>query len=251
MVWNALALVLLAAVAAACIALGRWQLDRAQTRREMQHSIAQGRASAPLLLTAATPGAELRDWRRARARGAWRNDLTVLLDNRNQDGRPGYWVATPLVLADTGARATAVLVLRGWVARNFEAGLPEIPAAQDGVPVHGQLLGHVPRMYELPSLGGKTHAADALDYQAGMPVVTNLSLEDAAHATGLALLPVVLQQLPESSAAPDSLVRDWAGPSLDADKNVGYAMQWFGFATIALIAALVLAGRMWRQRVFK
>jgi len=28
-------------------------------------------------------------------------------------------------------------------------------------------------------------------------------------------------------------VRQWAGPSLDANKNVGYAIQWFSFAAIA------------------
>jgi len=238
---SLVALGLLGLVAIVCIALGRWQLERAQWRRDLQHTIAQGRASPPLTLAPDTPRQALRDWRMAQAQGAWRTDWTVLLDNRNQDGRPGYWVATPLALAGS---STAVLVLRGWLPRRFD-GLPlEVPAPRDGGVIHGQLLSHVPRIYELPSLWGMAHEAQP-DARA-TPVVTNLPLEDAARRTGLTLLPVVLQQLPDETAAPDGLVRQWEGPSVDADRNVGYAIQWFGFAAIALCAALGVAWRTWR-----
>jgi len=288
---SIVALALLGLVAVVCIALGLWQLDRAQLRRDLQHTIAQGRASSALTLAPGTPREELRNWRTAQAHGAWCHDLTILLDNRNQDGRPGYWVATPLLLDGADDRAcahgpcakdfavhdssvddpapdgvspdassmngvcarnpVAVLVLRGWLPRRFDALPPTVPAPTSMQHIHGQLLSRVPRMYELPSLWGKPR--DPLRYARASPppVVTNLTLDDATRATKLALLPAVLQQLPDPAAPPDGLVRQWAGPSLDADKNVGYAIQWFSFAAIALCAALALAWRTWRARAHR
>jgi len=228
-----LACVLLGLVATVCVALGNWQLQRAQLRRDLQDTITHGQTSPALLLAADTAVEELHDWRNASAQGTWRNDLTVLIDNRNHAGKPGYWVATPLALDDG---AVAILVLRGWLPRRFNGALPDVPVGHTDR-VHGQLLGHVPRIYELPGLWNKHHRSQSDT----MPVVTNLALDDFARQSGLTLLPAVLQQLSEDA---DGLARDWAGPSLDADKNVGYAIQWFSFAAIALGAVLVL---LWRR----
>ncbi|HCP76466.1 MAG TPA: SURF1 family protein, partial [Pusillimonas sp.] len=41
---------------------------------------------------------------------------------------------------------------------------------------------------------------------------------------------------------------DWAAPQTDADKNRGYALQWFIFALIATGAWLVVAWRAWQRR---
>jgi len=234
---HRIACVLLGLVATVCVALGNWQLERAELRRALQDTITRGRASSALHLAADTAAEVLHDWRRASAQGRWRDDLTVLIDNRNHAGRPGYWVATPLIL-DGGT--VAVLVLRGWLPRRFDGALPAV-AAPGAARVHGQLLGHVPRMFELPRLWGQRQRPQSDT----MPVVTNLALTDFAQATGLVFLPAVLQQLSEDT---DGLVRDWAGPSLDADKNIGYALQWFSFAAIALGAALVLLWRRMRHR---
>jgi len=241
---HVLAVLLLALVAAVCMALGFWQVERAQLRRDLQHTIEQGRARPAITLAADTPMQDLQAWRAAQARGVWRNDLTVLIQNRNQNGRPGYWVATPFMLE---GGAVAVLVLRGWLPRRFDGLPPEVPVPQSGHIIHGQLLGRVPRMYELPSLWGKTRNPQPVFRAVAAPVVTNLTVEDAARGMGLNLLPVVLQQLPDADMAQDGLIRQWEGPSLDADKNVGYAIQWFSFSAIALCAALVVAWRIWRR----
>ncbi len=253
------ALVLLGLVATVCVSLGNWQLERAEQRRETQRVMEQGRASPPLELTASTSARELRDWRPASLQGHWRNDLTVLLDNRNHAGRPGYWVATPLVLSSQPERA--VLVLRGWLPRVFSdqgqpgAGHPpadDLLAPQGLQRIQGQLLSRIPRMYELWSVSDRrsvNHLPSTLpDPASPLPVVTNLALDDYAAATGLALLPAIVQQAQEASLPDDKLVREWAEPTLDADKNTGYALQWFGFAAIAAGAFLVIAWRALRRR---
>jgi len=237
------ALLLLAAAVAILASLGRWQLQRADERRAILAAIEAGRTQPPLTLAPGTPAAELAAWRPARAQGQWQDDLSVLLENRNQGGRPGYWLATPLVL--DAARHQAVLVLRGWLPRHADGRSPQLPAVPAGPQsVTGELAPRVPRLFELWSLGASRASLPA-SLPAGVmpPVVQNLDLSDYARATGLTLLPVVLMQ----TQGDDALVRDWPQPSVDYNQNLGYALQWFSFAGIAAIAWLVVAARAWRR----
>ena len=239
-----LALVLLLLLGAICLGAGRWQLRRAHEREALLAAIEAGRqAPAQVLDTQHRDGT---DWHPASARGHWLNPFTVLLDNRNLKGQPGLWVATPLELQDSPG--TAVLVLRGWVARPLPpATLPDLDAASGTVQVTGTLLHRVPRLFDLGSLTGRTDAAlpDPFPPADGQPPrLQNLPLATLAAATGLDLLPVVLQQAPTQDA---DLVQEWPGPSTNASQNYNYALQWFSFAAIALIAAGFTAWRLLRR----
>lgn len=270
--WTIAALVLLGAMAMGFTRLGYWQLERAAQRDAVKQSISEGRNSAPLNLTPHVTAQELVPWRPASARGVWLHEFTVLLENRNHHGRPGYWVATPLLL-DQESRS-AVLVLRGWLARPLQAGMPQVNLALD-MPdgervVSGELLDRVPRLFELWSRdgGADTSLPSTLpDPSQPLPRVQNLAIADLARATGLDLLPAVLAEhgpdlTPTAKAAPSptsaanpaadtavpvQLVREWPDPPLDSDKNRGYALQWFGFAAIAAGAWLITAWRALRR----
>jgi cytochrome oxidase assembly protein ShyY1 len=237
-----IALVLLGIAVVLLASLGRWQLRRADERRAILAAIEAGRRQPPLTLTPATSTDDLRPWRPVSAQGRWRDDLTVLLDNRNQDGRPGYWIATPLVL-ESGS-GTAVLVLRGWLPRTLpgQAVAARPALAPDVRAVTGQLVERVPRLFELWNPGGPPSDALPTAWPApgGPPTVQNLDLGAYASATGLHLLPTVMEQLAPGG---DGLVREWPQPSVDYNQNLGYAMQWFGFAAIAGIAFVVVAVR--------
>lgn len=245
-------LALLGVVAVACVMMGNWQLRRAAERDAIMQAIEAGRKEPPLALNAATPSGELVQWRKAATQGVWLHDFTVLLDNRNYKGKPGFWVATPLLIDD--APRTAVLVLRGWLPRPILPGesLPSLPRPEGLQPVEGQIVSHVPRMFELGSLSGQvTSPLPALPLpDKALPQVQNLALQDLSGATGLKLLPAVLEQLPagQSLANAGPLIQDWPQPSTDSDQNRGYALQWFGFACIAAIAGLIAGWRAWRRR---
>src|SRR5690554_275431 len=252
------ALILLGALAAVCVSLGNWQLGRAAQRDAIKAAIDSGRSQAPVSLHGDTPAEALIPWRPAQATGIWRPELTVLLQNRNHQGRPGYWVATPLMLHD--ASSTAVLVLRGWLPREAalgasQAALPDIPEVHGQATVAGELLEHVPRLLELWSWSddGVGHLPARIpDAEGGIPVVQNLPISAYATATGLKFMPTILAQTgPASGSASqnDPLVREWPEPALDSDKNRGYALQWFGFATIAAIAWLIVLWRAIRRRI--
>lgn len=248
-------LVLLGLTVVILASLGTWQLRRAQERQSIAERIQVGRAQPPLLLTPSISPAELAPWRPAQATGRWLSQYSVLLDNRNQDGRPGYWLATPLALDADPRRA--VLVLRGWLPRALGGAsemasgplaAPVLPDTPEGaVSVTGELSPHVPRLFELWSLGATPQGQlpSALPLADGtVPQVQNLDLEQFSVATGLNLMPVVLMQ----TRGGDTLVRDWPQPSTDDDQNRGYALQWFAFAAIAAGAWLVLAWRSLRGR---
>ena len=239
-----LALVLLMLLGAICIGAGQWQLRRAHERETLLAAIEAGRQAPAQVLDA--PHRSGPEWHPASARGHWLNPFTVLLDNRNLKGQPGLWVATPLELA--GSPGTAVLVLRGWVPRPLPpASLPDLSAAEGLATISGTLLHRVPRLFDLGSLTGNTAAELPPDFpsaEAAPPRVQNLPLDTLADATGLDLLPVILQQAPADDAG---LIQDWPGPSTNAAQNYNYALQWFSFAAIALIAAAITAWRMLRR----
>jgi surfeit locus 1 family protein len=66
-----------------------------------------------------------------------------------------------------------------------------------------------------------------------------------SEVSGVAFAPIVLLQTDSSEQS--DFVQQWPKPSVDADKNVGYAIQWFGFAAIAFIAICVLLIRATRR----
>ena len=114
-------LVTLAAIAgiALTLSLGRWQLARADQKLAIEAALRE-RQAAPVL--SARELAALDDFgpqlhRRVQLRGRWLATATVYLDNRQMHGRPGFYVVTPLQLADA---ARVVIVQRGWIPRDFE-----------------------------------------------------------------------------------------------------------------------------------
>src|SRR5690606_23392833 len=118
--------------------------------------------------------------------------------------------------------------------------------------VNGELLARVPRLFELS--GATQLPARLPDPAQALPRVQNLGLEAYAAATGLKFIPTVLAQTADAVQTEDhsesetQLLREWPEPSLDADKNKGYALQWFGFAAIAATAWLVIVWRALRRR---
>jgi surfeit locus 1 family protein len=221
-------LVTLAALAtiAATGSLGRWQLSRAAQMRAMQAAIDERQAMAPLqeagLLQAQERGGAQALHRSVRLRGQWLPEATVFLDNRQMQGRPGFFVLTPLRLH---ASQRAVLVQRGWAARDFQerTRLPDIATPAGEVLVEGRLAGPPARLYEFQPSG---------EGQGSSRIRQNLDLAAYGAETGLDLLPLTVMQ---TGAAGDGLRRDWAPVDSGVGKHYGYAFQWFGLCGLVAI----------------
>lgn len=228
-------IVLLAAVLATGVTarLGFWQLDRAAQKTALQAALDARRGLPPLLqpdLASDPATAAIQHHRAIELSGRWLADKTVHLENRQMNGRPGFYVVTPMLLAD----GTAVVVQRGWSPRNLmdrtEVVAPPLPAGL--VTVQGRIAPPPGRLYEF-------------DDVASGPIRQNLDLAVYAGEVGRPLRPLsVLQEdLPGRGAAADGLLRQWPRPAADVHKHYGYAFQWFA------LSALIVGLYVWFQLV--
>lgn len=215
-------LILAAALAAAAItaALGVWQWGRAQERLALHAAIEQ-RGSEPAVTVAELVAATAPDaliHRQVVLRGEWVADRTVYLDNRQMRGRPGFYVVTPLRLAGQGR---SVLVQRGWAPRNFQQrdALPAVQTPAGVVEVRGRLAPPPAKLY-------------AFDGPEQGAIRQNLDLAAFRGESGLDLLPLSVQQ---AGAPSEGLQREWSQAASGADKNYGYAAQWWAMSALILI----------------
>lgn len=217
--WLVTVLAVLAVAATA--ELGRWQLSRAATKEALQASI-DARATEPVLDGMTLRGdveADVLLHRRVVVRGHWLADRTVFLDNRQMNGRVGFFVVTPLQLEGS---TVAVLVQRGWVPRNFEdrSRVPAIETPAGPVQLQGRIAPPPGKLYEMGAA------------ESG-PIRQNLDLAQFRVETGL---PLAAASILQTDAVADGLARDWPRGNTGVDKHYGYAFQWFGLS--ALIALL-------------
>jgi surfeit locus 1 family protein len=211
------------------VAAGNWQGRRLHEKEVLREQFDAASAQAPVEL-AALPAAT--DWTALRYRsvvGSGEYDARgqILIDNRVHDGRAGYHVVTPLVLAD----GRTVLVDRGWTPLGASrAALPSAPPPRGSVKVVGRIAIPSPGFLELAPT------------PTGGIVWQNLHLERFSAATGLKVLPVFI----EATATPvpdDGLVRDWPAPDFGIEKHRIYMVQWYAFAALAIVLWFVYARR--------
>ncbi|MCB2041866.1 MAG: SURF1 family protein [Rhodoferax sp.] len=200
--------------------LGLWQLSRAAEKQALQADI-DARAALPPLDTAALGGSQApHAWmhRRVSLRGHWLDRHTVYLENRQMDGKPGFYVLTPLQL--DGA-AQVVLVQRGWVQRHFNdrTALPELPPAVGTVQVDGRIAPPPAKLY-------------AFESREQGKIRQNLDLAGFAQETGL---PLAAYSILQTGPQGDGLLRDWAAIQTGVAKHHGYAFQWFALSGLITV----------------
>lgn len=210
---------------AVTFSLGLWQWGRAHEKLALQAQ-QQARQALPALgqdTLRITPRSPDLTHRTVILRGQWLAAQTVYLDNRQMQGRVGFYVMTPLRLSPdaAGAPDAVVLVQRGWVPRSFtdRQQLPAITTPSGEVTVSG-------RIAPAPS---KLYAFDGADTG---PIRQNLDLLAFRAETGLPLLEGSVQQ---TGAPSEGLLREWPVPANSADKNYGYAFQWWALCGVIFL----------------
>jgi surfeit locus 1 family protein len=198
--------VAVAAIAAAVfIRLGVWQLHRRDERRARNAIVRARLDSAPVDVRALPRDTALTRFRRVRVAGTPDYGHELIAPARTHRGSPGVNVLTPVRLPGTD---TAVLVNRGWV---YSPDAATIDAARwreaDSV-----FLGYVDA---LPRTRG------TLPYPSAPFQVVVMGDTDV-----VANRPIRLGL-----------------PALDDGPHLSYAIQWFGFALVALGGSAVVVRR--------
>lgn len=204
-------------VAAVCVRLGVWQLDRLHQRRAHNAAVREMLAEPRLQLNGAAQAPD--DYRRVEASGRWDYAHQVVLRQQTHQGMPGVVLITPLIL---DGENRAVMVSRGFVSSPDGMTLPP-HGAREGERAHV-----VGTALHMPSQG-----------DSGRPLMRNGARTwarlDSAAVAALVPMPVMsIYVLQEDTAPRTQFPRRISMPALDDGPHLSYAIQWFGFALIAL-----------------
>jgi len=218
-------IVVAAIVAVTCILLGLWQLHRLDDRRARNAAILERRSAEPIAIEDSAPDTAAVPFRPATAEGTYDVAHEVLLYGRTLDGASGHHVVTPLVLAG----GDAILVDRGWVpfaerSAPVRTGTPPTSI----VSVEGSLM---------PDEGDGSMRPD----EAG--VVRRLDGRGIASTLPYDVYPLPLLLARQSPPQNGPLPIPAPPPALSEGPHLSYAIQWFTFAAIAVVGAIVLIRR--------
>ena len=212
---HALFLVLLAIFVAA----GLWQLSRHNSRSDVNHTI-QARASEPVLplndiVPAMSPSEA--EFRIVAAAGEFTGP-DVVIRSKPLDGQPGCHILSTL---DTGQ--VAVVVNRGWLPLSVcEANDRGVAPPTGAVTIEGRVQATQRR--------GRFGAIDPPD--GVLTTMARVDLDRIQAQTEQSLASVYLEQITPIGAGLPTRLRE---PATDAGPHLGYMVQWFSFAAVAVV----------------
>lgn len=208
---------------ALCIRLGIWQLDRLEQRRAFNAQVTSMRAMPLLDLNSEDAGAiATMEWRAVTVSGEYDFANQVAIRNQYYRDQYGYHLLTPLL-----SSGTAVLVDRGWIPADGNSSPADWRKYDEPgvVTVTGQIrLGQ-----GKPAFGGVADAPPA----DGSPlwVWNNGDLERIALQMPYPIYAVYIQ--PNIDPADETPPIPYQPEvELTEGPHIGYAFQWFTFATI-------------------
>lgn len=219
--------------------LGMWQAGKADRRSaEIAQHEQRGRLG-PYQVSPTVIGAEQIQDAPVAVRGTFEADKQFYIDNRQEDGKPGIHVITPLRIEGSQTR---VLVNRGWVGWGSSRGqIPSVDIPTGEVQING--IAAVPstkKFFLMP------------DHEDANPKLwTRLDLQRYGKLYVEPIQPFVILQNPDSGAAGSgkgpTLVRRWPPPEDRVAMHQSYSMQWFGMAAALLIFYVVASLRKRNQ----
>jgi surfeit locus 1 family protein len=217
------------------LALGFWQLDRADQKQALLESSLEKSSLDPVDLnqeSSLRKNGQAMMWRRCLASGRY-SERVFLLDNQVVNGVHGYLVFSPFKLAGSGPW---VVVNRGWVpAGNYRDVVPETGIPEEAVTISG--IAQQPPSAGLFS-GGQTEEKMGN----GVSRMQSIRLDILENILGQELLSYVIRLEPSS---PTGFVREWAAPGSGRERHLGYAFQWFALA--AVLAVIYFSVNLRRQ----
>jgi len=212
------------------LSLGFWQLNRAQEKQAYQDLTAKQLQLSELDASALSnhlDNLSALQHRKISLNGRWLNQHTLYLDNRQMNGKPGFFVITPYEFEITPTSETrTILVQRGWVARNFldRTQLPPIFTEAGPLTIVGRIAPAPSKLYEFNE-----------DTQGR--IRQNVTIADLEKEFNLKLFKFSILQLDSESSNvnKDGLLRQWPQPNLGIEKHHGYMFQWWALSTLVAV----------------
>lgn len=203
------------------VALGCWQLGRADEKRALLAIHAERRVEAPL---AGGQLAQVPDpaYRRVHLYGRFDSEHSLLLDNRMRDGRAGVELLQPF---HDQASGLWLLVNRGWLPWPDRREPVQFETPAQALALEATVYvapGATFQLHPDPVDGQWPHLLTAID---PARLWQQLGREGFAHELRL-------------EPGPASYRLDWPVVAMGPEKHLGYAVQWFALATALVLLFL-------------
>ena len=213
------------------VSLGFWQIDRAEQKRS-QHSFFEKRQNKEAVNLGhnviKTAGIVDLIWRKVNATGNFLEQHQILLDNQVHAGQAGYYVYTPFRLEDS---EDIILVNRGWVSTNNDRNLrPRLIMTEGMININGVIK-------EEPRTGLLLTKEHVEKLSKTITRVQRLTIAEVSDITKIKLLPFIMRL---SSESKHGYTKKQQPHNSGEHVHMGYAYQWFAFATTLLVIYLII-----------
>ncbi|MHA6491722.1 SURF1 family protein [Pseudomonas borbori] len=205
------------------VALGFWQLARADEKRELLATHQARQAAAPISLTELERHADPA-YVRVQLHGYFDADHSFLLDNRTRDGKVGVEVLQPFYDQRSGLW---LLVNRGWLPWPDRRVMPTFATPDTSLNLQASVYVPLGEPFQL-------QGQPATGWPRMLTVVKPDVLWQQLGRGGLSY-EVRLEPGPASFQA------EWPVVAMSPDKHLGYAVQWFALAA-ALLGLFIYLG---------
>ncbi|MFA6036888.1 MAG: SURF1 family protein [Legionellales bacterium] len=193
------------------LSLGFWQLGRMEEKQDILDSMASANVAQAMELSA---NSEPLDYSKAKVRGKFLYEFSVLLEHQMHNQQVGYHVLTPLVISDD---LPWLWVNRGWIPVN------EVLIPREQYRQAFNLTGLVYYPSENRFILGENFSKTS----DGQVKIQRMDFKGLEQAFKHKFYPYVLLLDPASA---QGFVRNWEIKTLPPSKHLGYAVQWFGLA---------------------
>ncbi len=217
--------ILFSVVFVGLLGMGWWQYTRYLEKTQWLAALARTK-SQPALTNSDLEKNHWVPFQKIKLQGNWQSGQSFVIAGRLRHGRTGYSVVTPLQWAPS---MPWVLVDRGWVASPDGRAAPAIHPPMDRLWVQGKIYSPVGKRFIL----GPWH----LPSTKGVPVVQDWDFSKIEKLVGHAVMPFVLRLSPD---VPGYYERQWSWTALPPSRHFGYMLQWWAFALVWLVGAILL-----------
>jgi surfeit locus 1 family protein len=217
---------------AVTIRLGIWQIDRDFQKRSQNNHISASQALPVLELSTQEVQEDLQEmeYRVIRITGTYDYEHQVAIRNQfwtQQWGiESGYALLTPLILNN----GRAMMVERGWIPAKYDTPASWRQFDEPGpVTVQGVIRLEMPK----GEMGGGVPDPTLSPGQQGLDLWNFVNINRLQDQMPYPLYPVYIQQAPDADkiSLPYPIA---AEPDLSGSTHLGFALQWFFFASLFL-----------------
>lgn len=211
-------------VALVCVRLGIWQLHRLEQRRARNAATVARMRETPIILSSFLMDSTGILFRRTRITGEYDDEHTIVAAGRSFHGLPGVYILTPLRVG-----GAAVLVNRGWMPSADAANI-DLQGIREPAPRNLEAL--IVEFSRDPRPPDRDTAASF------KRVWFHLNHAAVQRSFPYPLASYVVQILPSQNAP--KFPKRVDAPELDEGPHLGYVIQWFSFAIIAVAGWLII-----------